>query len=42
MLTLLSPAALWSLAALAFPLALHLWKQPPRTIRLPSPALLAG
>ena len=36
MFTLLSPAALWSLAALALPLALHLWRQPPRTIRLPS------
>ena len=36
MLTLLSPAALWSLAALALPLALHLWRQPPRTVRLPS------
>ena len=36
MLTLLSPVALWSLAALALPLALHLWRQPPRTVRLPS------
>ena len=36
MLTLLSPAALWSLAALALPLALHLWRQPPRTVLLPS------
>ena len=36
MLTLLSPAALWSLAALAIPLTLHLWRQPPRTVRLPS------
>ena len=36
MFTLLSPAALWSLAALALPLLLHLWRRSPRTIRLPS------
>ncbi len=36
MLTLLSPAALWTLAALALPLALHLWRRPPRTVRLGS------
>lgn len=36
MLTLLSPGALWSCAALALPLALHLWRQPPRTVRLGS------
>ena len=34
--TLLSPAGLWALAALAVPLALHLWRRPPRTVRLGS------
>lgn len=36
MLHLLHPAALWSLAALAWPLAIHLWRPPPRTVRLGS------
>ncbi len=36
MLTLLSPAGLWALAALALPLALHLWRRPPQTVRLGS------
>ena len=36
MLTLLSPAGLWALAALGLPLALHLWRRPPRTVRLGS------
>ncbi len=35
-MTLLSPAALWTLAALALPLAVHLWRRPPRTVRLGS------
>ena len=33
MITLLSPASLWTLAALALPLAIHLWRRPPRTVR---------
>jgi hypothetical protein len=36
MLTLLSPVGLWALAALSLPLALHLWRRPPRTVRLGS------
>ena len=36
MLQLLSPAGLWALAALALPLAIHLWRPPPRTVRLGS------
>jgi hypothetical protein len=36
MLTLLSPAGLWALASLSIPLALHLWRRPPQTIRLGS------
>ena len=36
MLHLLHPAALWTLAALALPLALHLRRPPPRTVRLGS------
>ena len=36
MLHLLHPAALWSLAALALPLAIHLFHPPPRTVRLGS------
>ena len=32
----LSPASLWTLAALALPLAIHLWRRPPRTVRLGS------
>ena len=36
MLTLLHPAALWTLGALALPLAIHLWRPPPRTVRLGS------
>ncbi len=35
-MTLLSPAGLWALAALALPLAIHLWRRPPRTVRLGS------
>ncbi len=35
-MTLLNPAALWTLAALALPLAIHLWRRPPRTVRLGS------
>jgi hypothetical protein len=41
MLTLLSPAGLWALAALSIPLALHLWRRPPQTIRLGSLRFLA-
>ena len=33
---LLSPASLWTLAALTLPLAIHLWRPPPRTVRLGS------
>ncbi len=36
MLHLLHPAALWTLAALALPLAIHLRRPPPRTVRLGS------
>lgn len=36
MLQLLSPAGLWTLAALSLPLAVHLWRPPPRTVRLGS------
>ena len=36
MLQLLSPAGLWALAALALPLAIHLWRPPPLTVRLGS------
>jgi hypothetical protein len=36
MLTLLSPAGLWALTAVSIPLALHLWRRPPRTVRLGS------
>ncbi len=36
MLQLLHPAALWTLAALALPLAIHLRRPPPRTVRLGS------
>ena len=36
MLQLLSPTSLWALAALALPLAIHLWRPPPRTVRLGS------
>ncbi len=36
MLQLFSPSGLWALAALALPLAIHLWRRPPRTIRLGS------
>ncbi len=36
MLQLLSPAGLWALAALALPVAIHLWRRPPRTVRLGS------
>ncbi len=36
MLQLLHPAALWTLAAVALPLAIHLWRLPPRTVRLGS------
>ena len=36
MLQLLSPAGLWALAALAMPLAIHLWRPPPQTVRLGS------
>jgi hypothetical protein len=36
MLTLLSPAGLWALAALPLPLAIHLWRRPPRVVRLGS------
>ncbi len=36
MLSLLHPAALWMFAALALPLAIHLWRPPPRTVRLGS------
>ena len=36
MLQLLSPAGLWALAALSLPLAIHLWRPPPRTVRLGS------
>lgn len=36
MLSLLHPAALWTLAALALPLAIHLRRPPPRTVRLGS------
>ncbi len=35
-MTLLSPTALWTLAALALPLAIHLWRRPARTVRLGS------
>ncbi len=35
-MTLLTPAALWTLAALALPLAIHLWRRPPRTVWLGS------
>ena len=35
-MSLLAPAALWTLAALALPLAIHLWRRPPRTVRLGS------
>ena len=35
-MTLHSPAALWTLAALALPLAIHLWRRPPRTVRVGS------
>lgn len=33
---LLAPAALWALAVLGLPLAVHLWRQPPRTVQLGS------
>ena len=33
---LLAPAALWALALLGLPLAIHLWRQPPRTVQLGS------
>ena len=36
MLQFLSPAGLWALTALALPLAIHLWRPPPRTVRLGS------
>ena len=36
MLQLLSPAGLWALASLALPLAIHLWRPPPQTVRLGS------
>ena len=36
MLQLLHPAALWTLAALALPLVIHLRRPPPRTVRLGS------
>ncbi len=36
MFSLLHPAALWTLAALALPLAIHLRRPPPRTVRLGS------
>ena len=35
-MTFLSPANLWTLAALVLPLAIHLWRRPPRTVRLGS------
>ncbi len=38
----LSPASLWALAALALPLAIHLWRRPPRTVRLGSLRFLQG
>jgi hypothetical protein len=41
MLTLLSPIGLWALAALSLPLALHLWRRPPRVVRLGSLRFLA-
>jgi hypothetical protein len=36
MLTFLSPTAFWALTALGLPLALHLWRRPPRTVKLGS------
>ena len=36
MFQLLSPAGLWAWAALALLLAIHLWRRPPRTVRLGS------
>ena len=36
MLQLLSPVGLWALASLALPLTIHLWRRPPRTVRLGS------
>ena len=42
MLHLLHPATLWTLAALALPLAVHLWRPPPRTVRLGSLRFLEG
>ena len=41
-MTLLSPAALWTLAALALPLAIHLWRRPPRTVPFGSLRFLQG
>ena len=31
-MSFLSPAAFWTLAALALPLTIHLWRRPPRTV----------